>query len=73
MTNFTQKNIVNTLNTPEDALLIHDKEHALPPRRKDVVLQGGGPVLRVHHVARLIVQVHDPLRELNEGKYWNRK
>jgi hypothetical protein len=36
----------------------------LAPNRAHIVLEGGGPVVRVHHMARLLVQVSHPLAEL---------
>lgn len=48
----------------EVALLVDNKMEPVPSSRIDVMLEGGGSEVSVHHVARLVVQVRYPLGKL---------
>ena len=45
----------------ELALLVHDQVQALCVSGEEVVLQGHGTVVRVHHVTRLVVDLGHPV------------
>ena len=49
---------------PKLSLLVHAQVDTVPSRREDVVLQGRRAEIRVHQVARMLVKLHNPLREL---------
>jgi len=53
----------------EFSFLIDDQIDALSTCREQVVLQGSGPEVSVHHIARLLLDLDDPLTEL--ARVWN--